>query len=47
MGGFYQYDGSLPLVCLSPQDVIELVSEGLLLPPSKEDIKDTLARLLN
>lgn len=40
MGGFHQFNGALPGVFLLPKDVIGLVSEGLLIPPSEEDIKD-------
>jgi len=41
MGGFHSYDrGNKPLVYLLPSDVIGLISDGLLIPPSEEEIKD-------
>lgn len=40
MGGFHQFDGDKPLVYLLPRDVVSLIAEGLLTPPSEEEIKD-------
>lgn len=40
MGGFHQFDGNKPGVFLRPDDVVQLVSEGRLVPPSEEDILD-------
>lgn len=40
MGGFHQFDDDQPGVCLLPEDVITLVSAGVLTPPSEEEIKD-------
>lgn len=40
MGGFHQFDGDLPGVHLVPGDVIHLISEGVLIPPSEQEIKD-------
>lgn len=40
MGGFHQYAGDQPLLCLTPFDVTRLISRGLLTPPSEDEIKD-------
>lgn len=40
MGGFHEYDGEKPVVCLTPRNVLSLIHNGLLTPPSKEEIKD-------
>lgn len=40
MGGFHQFDGDRPLLCLTPDDVVELVALGMLIPPSELEIKD-------
>lgn len=40
MGGFHQFDGNKPLVYLRPQDVYNLVVDGLITPPSVEEIND-------
>lgn len=40
MGGFHRYNGEKPDVYLLPHDVIGLVRQGVLIPPSEEEIKD-------
>lgn len=40
MGGFHQFDGNKPLVYLLPRDIVSLISDGLLIPPSEEEIND-------
>lgn len=40
MGGFHQYSGDTPTVYLTPTHVLTLIADGLLIPPSEEDIKD-------
>lgn len=40
MGGYHQFRGDTPGVFLQPNDVVELVSEGLIVPPSEEEIND-------
>lgn len=40
MGGFHQFSGDQPGVHLRPQDIVDLISVGALIPPSEEEIKD-------
>ena len=40
MGGYHQFDGDKPLVHLLPNDVLFLIADGLLDPPSEEEIQD-------
>lgn len=40
MGDFHQFNGDQPGVYLLPDDVISLISAGVLSPPSEEEIQD-------
>lgn len=40
MGGYHQFDGETPGVFLQPSDVVKLVSEGQIVPPSAEELLD-------
>lgn len=40
MGGFHQFDGDTPLVYLTPYNVADLIDNGLLIPPSEDEIRD-------
>ncbi|KAF8309335.1 hypothetical protein DL93DRAFT_2063064 [Clavulina sp. PMI_390] len=40
MGGYHLYDGDMPICYLDPHKVVELVRDGVIVPPSEEEIQD-------
>lgn len=40
MGGYHVFDGNNPHVYLTPDNVLSLIGDGLLDPPSEEEIQD-------
>lgn len=40
MGGFHQFNGDIPTVFLTSTDVLVLIADGLLIPPTEAEIRD-------
>lgn len=40
MGGFHLFDHNTPLAYLTPDNVLDLIRQGLIIPPTRAEIKD-------